>query len=145
MPNSDQIIIPKDFDNATVKLCFGGELLGGSSTRALIKDIQVKDGKVADESSLLALNGENKKSEIGQPEKVKESTHEMAKRLRATHGGTLNPAKLTSEEALAIDSVAGLLTDQERQEFENCHIKEMLTSKATGLKSDDHAVVVLGE
>ena len=113
-------------------------MLGGSTTRALIKDIKVNDAKVADESSELALNGESEKPEIGQPEEIKESTRKMmAKRLRASHGGTLNPAKLSPEETFALNSAPGILTDKERQDFDNCHIKYMLTPKAKGLKSDD--------
>ena len=83
------------------------------------------------------MNGETRKSEIGQPVQIKESTADLAKRLRASHGGILNPAKLSPEETLAIDSVAGVLSDEERQNFENYYIKEMLTSKATGLESND--------
>ena len=69
LPCSDQII-PSDFNDATVRLCLGGALLGGSTTRALIKDIKVNNAKVADESSELALNGESEKPEIGQPEEI---------------------------------------------------------------------------
>ena len=63
----------------------------------------------------------------------------MAKRLRASHGGTLNPAKLSPEETFALNSAPGILTDKERQDFDNYHIKYMLTPKAKGLKSDDES------
>ena len=61
----------------------------------------------------------------------------MAKKLRASHGGTLNPEKLSPEETFALNSVLGIFTDKERQDFDNYHIKYMLTPKAKGLKSDD--------